>query len=101
MNNFRDIVPKEEPLPGIKADFKLHVKGRRHEYTDWKRFNNKFGDGVMLQFMLDGVQYVYITHSECILKDLEKYEKRAGKEPFTAVVDERQTSKGNTAIVFI
>ena len=101
MNNFRDVVPAHIHLAGEKADLNKQVINKSLTFVDWAFIKNKYGEGVILQFLENGKPFVLITHSICVRKDMEAYVQAKGKEPFVGTLGWKDTKKGHRALVFL
>ncbi len=95
----RDLIPGKSILEGDRVSLKS-ILDKEIEFVNWVAFNNNHGPGVMLQFFEDGKPYVFMTHSQCLKKDIEAWEAIKGKEPFSAKVVKKKTLNGNCALIF-
>ena len=100
MTRLTEVVKPKRKIEGAKADYKIQVKDKELEFTDWGPFANSYGPGFIFQFYEGGMPYVFITHSERLRKQAEAWEQARGKEPFTATVKEKKTKDGRIAYVF-
>ena len=88
MARLRDVVPHSHYIAGERLKLP-DIVGRELTFTDWSvRGNDKLGgqEFLILQYYVDGSPFVVMTSSRCLIEDIRAYEKKAGKEPFDAVI---------------